>query len=78
MEAAMVVCGNEEEMEENGFFCSAWTGICGRRFVRGRVCSGCCGVGSPFAVPCVNRSVGGTDGGVEELTFQVKWFLLLN
>ena len=31
----MVVCGNEGEMEENGFFCSAWTGICGRRFVGG-------------------------------------------
>ena len=35
MEAAMVVSGNEGEMEENGVFCSASTGMCGRRFVRG-------------------------------------------
>ena len=34
--------------------------------------------GSPFAVPCGNRSVGGAGGGVEELTVQIKWFLLLN
>ena len=31
----MVVCGDDGEMEENGVFCSASTGICGRRFVGG-------------------------------------------
>jgi len=35
-------------------------------------------MGSPFAVPRGNRSVGGAGGGVEELTVQVKWFLLLH
>ena len=45
---------------------------------RGHGCSGYSGVGSLFAVPCGNRSMGGAGGGVEELTIQVKWFLLLN
>ena len=78
MEAAMVVCGNEGEMEDNGVFLQCADGGVWEAVLRGRVCSGCCGVGSPFAVPCGNRSVGGTGGGVEELTVQVKWFLLLN
>ena len=35
IEAAMVVSGNEAEMEDDGVFCSASMGMCGRRFVRG-------------------------------------------
>ena len=45
---------------------------------RGCACSGCSGVGSLFAVPCGNCSVGGAGGGVEELTIQVKWFSLMH
>ena len=62
-------------MEDNGVFCSASMGMCGRRFVRDM---GVVVVGSSFAVPCGNRSVGGAGGGVEELTVQDKGFLLLH
>ena len=43
---------------------------------RGRGCSG--RGGSPFAVRRGKCPVGGAGGGIEELTVQVKWFLLLN
>ena len=43
--------------------------MCGRRFI-GDV--GVVVVGSPFAVPCGNRPVGGAGGGLEERTVQVK------
>ena len=67
----MVVSGNEAEMEDNGLFCSASTGMCGRRFVGG---VGVVVVGVPVLVPCGNRSVGGAGGGLEEATIQFKWF----
>ena len=49
--------------------------MCGRRFV-GDV--GVVVVGSPFAVRCGNRSMGGAGGGLEEVTVQVQWFLLMH
>ena len=78
MEAAMVVCGNEGEMEYNGVFFSAPTVVCGRRFIGGVCVVGVVALGRCFAVRRGNRPVGGAGGGVEELTVQFKWFLLLN
>ena len=79
MEAAMVVCGNEGEVEENGILCSVWTGILWEAVRSGALCVvGVVAWGHRLQSLCVNRSVGGADGGVEELTVQVKWFLLLN
>ena len=75
MEAAMVLCGNEGEMEDNGVFCSAPTVVCGRRFVGG-VCVVVVGVS--ICTSSWQPPMGGAGGGLEELTVQVKWFLLLN
>ena len=40
MEAAMVVCGNEGEMEDNGVFLQCADGGVWEAVRRGRVCSG--------------------------------------
>ena len=40
MEAAMVVCGNEGEMEDNGVFFQCTNGGVWEAVRRGRVCSG--------------------------------------
>jgi len=77
MEAAMVVCGNEGEMEDNGVFLQCTDGVVWEVVRRGHVWDAV-RRGSPFAVRRGNRPVGGAGGGVEELTVQVKWFLLLN
>ena len=68
---AMVVSGNEAEMEDNGVFCSASTGMCGRRFVRG---VGVVVVGVPVCSPLWQPLSGWPGGGLEEATIEFKWF----
>ena len=74
MEAAMVVCGNEGEMEDNGVFLQCADGGVWEAVRRGRVWEAV-RRGSPFAVRRGNRPVGGAGGGLEELTVQDKVFL---
>ena len=74
----MVVSGDDGDMEDNGGFLKCVDGDSWEAVHRGRACSACSGVGSPFAVPCGNRSMGGAGGGLEEVTVQVQLFLLLH
>ena len=58
-------------MEDNGVFCSASTGMCGRRFVGG---VGMGVVGVPVCSPLWQPLSGGAGGGLEEPTVQAKVF----